>query len=121
MPVALYLDEDVPLAVAVIGRRHGLDVTHTQEYGRKGADDPDQLRFAAEQGRILVTRNCDDFRPFSRSFAEQGLPHRGVLCISQSLQQRSPAEIVKSLLSYVTMYPNGIPMYMIDYLHPVAG
>jgi predicted nuclease of predicted toxin-antitoxin system len=79
--IRFYCDEDVHILVAVIGRQAGLDITHTQEYGRKGAKDPDQLAFAAKEERVLVTVNCADFEPITVYFMREGSPHTGVLCI----------------------------------------
>ena len=80
-----YANEDVPLLVAVIGRSLGLDITHTQEYGvaheRKGSKDEEQLRFAAEEGRVLVTGNCKDFRPITDRFLDLDLAHPDILVV----------------------------------------
>ncbi|MBI2559710.1 MAG: DUF5615 family PIN-like protein, partial [Planctomycetes bacterium] len=43
MKIKLFLDEDVPLAVALALRKRGYDVVHVQELGRKGKPDSEQL------------------------------------------------------------------------------
>jgi hypothetical protein len=60
------LDEDLPPKVAVIARSLGLDVVSVHEIGRTGLSDEAQLRFAASETRILVTRNRDDFIALTR-------------------------------------------------------
>lgn len=40
-------------------------------------DDPQVLGLAAEQARILVTRNARDFAPLLREWAEAGRHHAG--------------------------------------------
>ncbi|MCA9792460.1 MAG: DUF5615 family PIN-like protein [Candidatus Eremiobacteraeota bacterium] len=45
--------------IATIAREQPLDVLSTHESGRNGLDDEEQLRFAAQEGRILVTCNRD--------------------------------------------------------------
>jgi len=53
--VKFYLDEHVPRSVTKALRRLGIDVRTTQEAGQRGKPDPEQLAFAAREGRILVT------------------------------------------------------------------
>lgn len=47
----------------------------------EGLDDPDVLALAAEEERILVTRNSRDFAPILREWAEAGRPHAGCILI----------------------------------------
>lgn len=44
-------------------------------------DDPDVLRLAAEQERVLITRNARDFAPLLREWAEAGKHHSGCVLI----------------------------------------
>jgi len=57
----LYLDEDVPEAVAVGLRVRGYDVITTKQAGKKGLTDIGQVKYAASQNRILLTHNIADF------------------------------------------------------------
>ena len=43
-----------------------------------GRSDREQLAFAAEQGRCLITNNPQDFPAICIEFYEQGLPFSGV-------------------------------------------
>lgn len=70
-------DEDLAPAIADIVRRQVLDVVSVHELGRRQSSDDEQLRFAAAQGRVLLTRNRDDFirsaaYPLGRSSAATG-------------------------------------------------
>jgi len=114
-----YADEDVPVLAARIARGLGLDILHTEELGRKGVRDQDQLLFAARQGRILITRNCKDFWPMSEEFAANQSPHAGVLCITKSLEDRPAAEIARALVAFDRAHTGGVPPYYVDYLHAV--
>jgi hypothetical protein len=40
----------------------GIDLTTTTEAGLLGASDEDQFRYAASQGRVIVTRDADFLR-----------------------------------------------------------
>jgi len=74
------LDEDVNPAVAEIARSLGLDAESVHEIDRRGFTDPDQLRFAATDRRVFVTRNRDDFGLTVSWFAAGDL-HAGVLIV----------------------------------------
>jgi len=62
--------------------RHGYDVLCVAgDEALRGATDEDVLRFAAAEGRVLVTRNARDFAPLARDWADTGRRHAGVLLI----------------------------------------
>ena len=56
-----YLDEHVPYDICVELRQRGHDALDTNDVGRGGATDGAQLLYAAQDDRILVTYNGDDF------------------------------------------------------------
>jgi hypothetical protein len=58
---AFYLDEDVALAIDYELRSYGHDVVNVRDLGLKGERDARHLANAAQQGRVLVTRNRHDF------------------------------------------------------------
>ena len=49
--------------------------------GLGALDDPHVLELAAEESRILVTRNTRDFAPLLREWAEAGRHHAGCILI----------------------------------------
>jgi uncharacterized protein with PIN domain len=53
--IKYFTDEDVHGRVAVQLRVDGFDTVSTPEAGRLGQSDPDQLEWAAQEGRVLVT------------------------------------------------------------------
>jgi len=114
-----YGDEDVPVLVARIARGFGIDIVHTEELGRKGATDEEQLRFAAQEGRTLVTRNCRDFWPMTTSFQVDGLAHAGVLCLTKTLAGLPAAAIARALEQFDREHADGVPAYFVDYVHPL--
>jgi predicted nuclease of predicted toxin-antitoxin system len=69
--VSFHQDEQIPPALAEALRGRGIDITTTTDAGLTGAADREQLRFAANTGRILVTQDMD----FLRIHAE-GTPMR---------------------------------------------
>lgn len=68
---ALYLDEDVDVLIATLIRVWGFDVLTTVAAGNLGKRDREQLAYAQETGRTLVTHNRADFERLARgAFAD---------------------------------------------------
>lgn len=112
------LDEDLSPRIAEIARRQGLDVQSVHDLGRRQLADEDQLRFAAAQGRVLVTRNRDDFIRLTVAFYQAGDPHAGVLIVPWSLPNRSPSRVARALAAWLARRRGalGSMEYVIDFL-----
>jgi predicted nuclease of predicted toxin-antitoxin system len=76
---------DANLSPKVIGtplQKRGHDVLSLANDAVLGAlDDPQALELAAEEARILVTRNSRDFAPLLREWGEAGRHHAGCILI----------------------------------------
>lgn len=94
------LDEDVNPKAAVIARGRGLEAVSVQELERFSLEDEHQLRFAAREGRVFVTRNRDDFRRLTVDFFEAREPHAGVLVLPFSIPNNRPEQIASALERY---------------------
>lgn len=55
--ITFHLDENVDPDIAKGLRRHGIDVTTSQETGLLNKDDPIQFQFAVAHGRVIVTHD----------------------------------------------------------------
>jgi predicted nuclease of predicted toxin-antitoxin system len=79
----LLLDANLsPKRIGSVLQKRGHDVLSLAADTALGAlDDPQVLELAAEQGRILVTRNSRDFAPLLRQWAEAGRHHAGCILI----------------------------------------
>jgi hypothetical protein len=114
------LDEDVNPAVSEAARAFDLDVVSVHEIERTGVAFPDdaQLRFAAAEERIMVTRNRDDFIRLTRDFFQAGEAHCGVLVIPHTLPNRDPGRIARALKRWHDGRPveRGPEPYIIDFL-----
>jgi predicted nuclease of predicted toxin-antitoxin system len=96
--IKLYLDEDVPEAVAISLRLRGYDVSTTREANLKGLKDVDQLEYALFNGRVLITHNIADFIKIHKEFAKKGKKHNGIV-----LSKQLPiGQIVKGLLKLLS-------------------
>jgi predicted nuclease of predicted toxin-antitoxin system len=112
-----YLDENISPKVADIARgRCALDVVSALEVGASKWDDDAHLRYAARDGRCLVTRDRDDFIAESLAAFEVQAPHAGVLVVARSLPNRRFAAIAAALCAYAARFPDGVAPYTIDFL-----
>jgi len=65
---AFYLDENIDILVAKILRARGYKVLTTDDAGRKGKSDPEQLEFAVEHELAIVTMNRVDFESLAKEY-----------------------------------------------------
>ncbi|MBS3968152.1 MAG: DUF5615 family PIN-like protein [Truepera sp.] len=82
------VDEHIPLAVTrQLQRRYPqqVDVVRVVEVGLKGAADPAVLAWAAEQNRILITRDKATITRFAYERVAQGLAMPGVITLTRQL------------------------------------
>ncbi len=115
------LDEDLHPRTAEIGRGLGLDVRSVHEIERRGYADREQLRFAAAEGRIFVTRNRDDFMNLTVEFYQTGEPHCGVLIVPRGLPNNRPERISHALKRWFDArrdFPEAFGLYHVDFLAP---
>jgi predicted nuclease of predicted toxin-antitoxin system len=90
----LYLDEDVDVLVARLLEARGFSATTTQESGRTGRSDREQLVYATENECALLTHNRVDFERLARQFVEQGRTHYGIILATR----RPPHQLTNRLL-----------------------
>lgn len=112
-------DEDLPPKAAEVSRGLGLDAASIHELGRQGIADDAQLRFAAGEGRVFVTRNRDDFRSLTLDFYRAGEAHCGVLIVGRSLPNDRPERISHALKEWDDSrrkYPESFVAYTMDFL-----
>jgi predicted nuclease of predicted toxin-antitoxin system len=81
--IKLFLDEDVWPGLAAALRERGFDVIHVYEAERGGLPDADQLGYAAQAGRAILTHNARDFVPLAVEWFFVGRTHAGVILTSQ--------------------------------------
>ena len=111
-----YLDEDISPKVAELLRKEGLDSISVHEIGMTQKSDLEQLEFAAEHGRCLVTRNRLDFIQLTLLFFNELKTHFGILIISHTLPGDRFSRMVRDLKKYSLQNPKGTGAYAIDFL-----
>ena len=87
----LLLDEHVWHGLIKIGQDMGVDVLPVQTVLAEGTPDGDVLAFAAQEKRLVVTGNTQDFVRLAAQWFEEGRDHWGILII--------PGQTDKSLFS----------------------
>ena len=68
-----YLDENVPVALAVQLQRRGIEVVTVRDLDLLGDSDRNHLRRAAEMGYVLCTHDADYLDLSSSGFAHSGI------------------------------------------------
>jgi uncharacterized protein with PIN domain len=87
----LYLDEDMDPLLARILTARGYDVLTTQEARRVSSSDANQLVFAAQEHRALLTHNI------ARDWAAEGKEHSGIVVSDQLALKELLARILRLL------------------------
>ena len=85
------LDEHVWGGLVEVGQTHSIDVVLVQTVLAEGSDDADVLSLAAQEGRVLLTSNAQDFAPLVADWFLHDCHHAGVIIV--------PGQTDKSLLS----------------------
>lgn len=116
------LDENINPLVAESAWEQEVDVASVVELRRLGLSDRAQLEFAAEQNRVLVTRNRADYLVLTREFYQAGRPHCGVLLVDDGLPNDQPEMLARALgrwvraHSFVEEGEVGFGAYHVDFL-----
>ena len=76
-------DFDHDIVRGVLRRNLSIDILTVQEAGLKGKKDPDILEWAAQNGRILLTRDVNTMVAEAYLRVQKGLPLPGVFAVSQ--------------------------------------
>ena len=99
--ISLYLDENIALGLAKALRERGYDALHTQEVGMKGASDEEQLGFAMQAGRVILTHNIKHFRELHRKYWEAEKEPCGIV-VSDELEFGELLRRTLRLLNYLS-------------------
>ncbi len=92
--IDLYLDEDVDVVLSHLVRARGFRVMTTQEAGHVGNTDAEQLAFATDQGKTILTHNRIDFEALARRYFEDKKTHSGIIIAVR----RHPKELARRVL-----------------------
>ncbi len=85
----LHLNEHISPRLADQLRKHGFDVTSSQESNLLSEPDDKQLEFAATERRAIVTFNVRDFLALHEKYLLEGREHWGII-----LSSREPVHVL---------------------------
>lgn len=110
MAPPLLFDVHVHYRACRLLRDRGLDVVHAADVGLRAADDLELLLAAADEGRVLVTRNYQHFAPLVRALAERGESFPGVLFLSPSISQADLQGRLRAVRTWCERAGDGNPV-----------
>jgi predicted nuclease of predicted toxin-antitoxin system len=114
--VKFYLDEDLAPGIAVALRKRGVDAISAHEVDQIGSSDAEQLAFASDRGRCLVSANARDFRRLGHDAIAQGRPHAGIVLCPPRIHGLDVGAAVNALVETAKRYPAGLGEYDVLYL-----
>jgi hypothetical protein len=74
-----YLDNNIDLWIASDLRIRGFDAVHSLEIGHDQLTDEQHLRWAADQGRTVLTFDRQDFQDLAVEWFLRGEQHAGII------------------------------------------
>lgn len=101
MPVSLYTDESVPVAVAAGLQRRGAPAISARDAGNLGLDDAAQLAYATAQQMVIFTHDID-FLALAYQLAETAEGHAGVIYVHQD--KLTIGECIRRLKEIADLY-----------------
>ncbi len=79
----LYLDEDVRSLLAEVLRQRGYDALHAIEAKMESKSDPEQLAYAINHQRAILTHNIKHYIQMAKEYAYKGRKHHGIIVSDQ--------------------------------------
>jgi len=101
--IRLYTDEMVDIDLAAELRRRGYDAESCKEAGRsnQGIPDAEQLAYAAQNGRAVLTFDIADYLSLDADWKAHGQQHAGIII---SPWVRDPGELLRRVMWHLDQY-----------------
>ncbi len=102
--IRIYTDEMISYALAVELRKRGYDALSCYEAGRSNQriSDPDQLAFAASEGRAILTENVRDYAPLDGRWKRRGGIHAGIMLYGDDPPL---GELLRRVIAHLDAFP----------------
>ena len=92
--------------LAVDLRAEGFNVLRTEEAGKDRASDEEQLAFATQESRSILTFNIRDFAPLHERWQAAGRNHAGII-VSQQLGGRQYGLLLQRIQRFLNHFSLG--------------
>jgi hypothetical protein len=106
--VTFYLDENLSPRIAEILRARGVDAISAHEVGNTHIEDQTQLRYAAREGRAIVTCDIVDFTELAGEFIAANLRHAGIVLVAPTFRTDEFSGMADALEQVARAYPGGL-------------
>jgi predicted nuclease of predicted toxin-antitoxin system len=102
IPPRLYLDENIPVVLALALQARGFDVVTARDRGQLGRTDLQHLRVASREERAVLTFDVADFPLAAAEHLQNGEHHWGLIL---AVQRRSKdlGVLVGSVARFLTL------------------
>jgi len=100
--LSFYFDEDIAVQVAAILAKENYDVLTARDAGMLTRSDTEQLEFAINQARTVVTHNRDDFENLHSEYLHRGDKHYGIVILRRRQVFNDMAKRLLKLLDRTT-------------------
>ncbi len=100
-PLRVYLDEDVDVLLAPLLAAHGIDCLTTLAAGKLRQSDEEQLRFALQESRVLVSHNRTDFENLAVAWWGQQRDHAGIIL---AIRRADTYDLARHVLPVLQLY-----------------
>lgn len=104
MPAAalqVYLDEDVDVLLAPLLTAHGIDCLTTLAAGNLNRQDEEQLTFAQQESRVLLTHNRTDFENLAVAWWNKQQDHSGIIL---AIRRKDTYVLARHVLPILRLY-----------------
>jgi predicted nuclease of predicted toxin-antitoxin system len=101
LPLRVYLDEDVDVLLAPLVAAHGVDCLSTVAAGNLSRPDEEQLTFARQESRIIITHNRTDFENLAVAWWGQQRDHAGIIL---AIRRADTYDLARHILPVLQLY-----------------
>ena len=101
VPLRVYLDEDVDVLLAPLLAAHGVDCLTALAAGNLGRGDEEQLIFAEQDSRTIVTHNRTDFEDLAVAWWNQQRAHAGIVI---AIRRIDTYDLLRHVLPVLQIY-----------------